>query len=273
MAPVAPIYTPDNIGLAFQLNWSLSIFLRQEVRAIPVALDDLREATRSDGFRILEHRGVDERAHQFFLSSLPQVAPATIIQKLKGRWQHLLRPVCPLAFRRNYHLTSVGAAEHAVLDDYVRRQPQRHALADSRIDTRQIEWQFHDPTIDLSMNRASAHGLFVHNLHLVLELERGDWCIESPTWERRRAMLVAMSRKKEWLLSRIGVVSNHLHLLLGCGIIENPRDVGLAVLNNLAYVDGMRPTYRFSFYVGTFGAFNREAIRRTLGSQARNGSA
>jgi hypothetical protein len=35
-------------------------------------------------------------------------------------------------------------------------------------------------------------------------------------------------------------------------------------MNNLAYVQGMKPMFRFSYYVGTFGPYDRGAIRRGL---------
>lgn len=264
MATLTPIYTAPNTKSAFSLNWSLSLFLRDDVRSIEVPVDDLSDAIQRDNLRLLEYRRASDRSHQFFVSSTPHVAPADILRSLKGRCQYLLKSACPRAFRRNYHLTSIGAADQATLEAYVGRQWSRHPMADERIQDRVHEWQFHDSTIDLAATRGSAHGRFTFNLHVVLELERGGWCIETPVWTARRTMLQRMARKKQWLLSRVGIVANHLHVLIGCGVSDSPLDVGLACLNNLAYVDGMRPNYRFGFYVGTFGSYEREVIRRSV---------
>lgn len=264
MGTLAPIYTATNTKSAFQLNWSLSLFLRDDVRSIEVPVDDLSDAIQRDDLRLLEYRRASDRSHQFFVSSMPHLAPAEIIRSLKGRCQYLLKSVCPRAFRRNYHLTSIGAADRATLEAYVGRQLSRHPMADERIQDRIREWQFHDSTIDLAATCVSAHGRFTFNLHVVLELEQGGWCIETPVWMARRTMLERLAHKRQWQLSRVGIVANHLHVLVGCGVSDSPLDVGLAFLNNLAYVDGMRPNYRFGFYVGTFGSYEREVIRRRV---------
>jgi hypothetical protein len=270
MATLTPIYTATNTKPAFQLNWSLSLFLRDHVGSIRVPVDDLRDAIQRDDIRLLEYRRASDRSHQFFLSSMPHLAPAEIIRSVKGRCQYLLNSACPRAFRRNYELTSIGAADHATLEAYVGRQSSRHPMADERIQDRVREWQFHDSTINLAATRVSAHGRFIYNLHVVVELEQGGWCIETPVWVARRTMIERMAHKKQWQLSRVGIVVNHLHVLVGCGALDSPLDVGLAFLNNLAYVDGMRPNYRFGFYIGTFGPYEREVIRRSVRAGKRN---
>jgi hypothetical protein len=74
-------------------------------------------------------------------------------------------------------------------------------------------------------------------------------------------MVQKVCRKKGYLLSRAGIVANHLHLALGCGIEDAPVTVALGFLNNLAYSHGMRAIYRFGFYAGTFGNFDLGALR------------
>jgi hypothetical protein len=77
-------------------------------------------------------------------------------------------------------------------------------------------------------------------------------------------MVIRASAKKGWSLSRIGMASNHLHVLLGCDVSETPSSIALGLLNNLAYAQGMKAAYAFSYYVGTFGNYDRDAIRRML---------
>jgi hypothetical protein len=57
-------------------------------------------------------------------------------------------------------------------------------------------------------------------------------------------------------------VSNHLHILLGCSVDESPQMVALALMNNIAYAFEMKPVLEFSFYAGTFGPYDRGAIRK-----------
>ena len=264
MSLIAPLYTADNCQLAYQLNWSLVVFVRERFRLPESWFDQLQCATEVDGVRLLEHRQPDERTHQFFVSSLPDVSPAEIVRSVKGRWQYLLRPTVPKAFQRNYRLTSVGSAELDVLDAYVGRQPAHHTMADPRVQIRFERLQFHDPRVDLGAIRQSVHGQFVYGLHFVFEFANGESCIESKLWQAREEMIVRAARHKKWLLSRIGVVANHLHVLIGCGMLDAPLNAGLSLLNNLSFVDGMRPSYRYGFFVGTTGPYNRMAIRRRL---------
>jgi hypothetical protein len=54
----------------------------------------------------------------------------------------------------------------------------------------------------------------------------------------------------------------------GCDITDAPCDVVLSLMNNLAYANGMKPVYEFSFYAGTFGPYDDHSIRRKLAGTA-----
>ena len=73
-------------------------------------------------------------------------------------------------------------------------------------------------------------------------------------------MMIRTAAKKRWRLSRIAILSNHQHILLGTNATDSPASVALAIMNNLAYAQGMKPVLRFSYYVGTFGPYDRNAV-------------
>lgn len=73
-------------------------------------------------------------------------------------------------------------------------------------------------------------------------------------------MIVNASRTKHFLLSRVGMVTDHLHLALGCPIEIAPIDVALGFLNNLAFVYEMRPMFQFGGFVGTFGEYDNRSV-------------
>ena len=57
MAGLLPIYTSDNVKIAYQLNWSLAVFWHDA----PFSddwLPALQQVTEADGVRSLEHRFV-----------------------------------------------------------------------------------------------------------------------------------------------------------------------------------------------------------------------
>ena len=259
-----PLYTPDNTTAAYQLNWSVALFGTGELPSLDVCLNDLKRATESDGVRILEHHRSDSNVSLFLVSTKPALSPSQIIRSVKGRWQYLIRDVVPKAFRRNYSITSVGEPTSEVLDKYLARQPQNHPMADADVQQRIEALQFHDVSVNLVADRISSHGRFIHSLHVVLENESGWNEIRNDVLIRSRRMIIDSAAKHGWGLARIGIVSNHLHVLLTADVTESPASVAISLMNNLAYVQGMRPVFRFSYYVGTFGEYDRAAIRKKL---------
>ena len=260
------LYTPDNTTAAYQLNWSVALFGADEFPPTAQWLSELKAVAESDGVRILEYHIAATNVMQFLVSSKPQIAPSQIVRSLKGRWQYLIRDTNPKAFRRNYSIGSIGEVNSDVLASYVARQPQNHPMADRRVQERIEALQFHDSELDFGSERFSSHGRFVHNLHVVLENEGGWHDTRAEVLIRSRQMIIDSAKKHSWGLARIGLVTNHFHILLSAEVTESPESVALCLMNNLAYVQQMKPILRFSYYVGTFGEYDRGAIRKTLRS-------
>jgi len=261
---MTPIYLPENCTPAYQLNWSVALFGRSTFPAPDAWLGALKTATESDGVRILEHRHSAANVTQFFVSTRPNLAPSDIVRSLKGRWQYILRSEYPTLFRRNYSIISVGDANSETLDRYVGGQVARHPMVDARVTQRLAGFQFHDPSVAIDQVRIGNYGRFVYGLQIVIE-NQGGWSeIREDVLAGSRAMILQASKSKNWQLARIGLVCNHIHILLGCHVTESPQDVALSLLNNLAFAQGMRPAFRFGYYAGTFGKYNRSAIRRSL---------
>ena len=265
MPSPAPLYTALNCTPAYQLNWTLSLFWTAPSLAPEQWLPSLRTAVEPDGVRVLEYHRPDATVGQFLLSTKPEVTPARAVRSVKGRLQYLIRRDLPRAFRRNYGISSVGPARHEAIVNYVGSQVSHHPMADERVQQRLTAYQITCPQVDLAAPRRSSHGEFLHNLHLVL-VHEGRWCeVRDEVLGRVHSMILRASRQKGHLLARAGIVPDHVHLALGCGVTEAPLEVALGYLNNLAYAHGMKPVYQKGFYVGTFGAYDLGAIRRRLG--------
>jgi REP element-mobilizing transposase RayT len=257
---VQPRYTSNLCSAAYQLNWSLSVFGRESLPSPAIAMKALREALQKDQLKILEFNHNPPNIVQFFVSSQPNANPSDIVRLIKGRWQYLMRTREPLEFRRNYRITSVGTANANVLNSYVNRQPDRHPMADQRVQELIESLQFHDAQVDLTTVRRSSHGEFRYALQVVIESESGWHDVRPSVQAAYRQAIVASCRKHGWLLSRIGLLSNHIHILVGPGIEESPMDVALVLMNNMVFTQGMKPMFRSSFYAGTFGEYNLGAI-------------
>ena len=71
-----------------------------------------------------------------------------------------------------------------------------------------------------------------------------------------RETIIKAAAKHRHLLSKAGILPDHVHLTLGCDVRESPGDVALSYMNNLAYALGMKFVFAFGFYVGTFGEYD-----------------
>lgn len=254
-----PIYTRHNCKVAFQLNWSLSIFWRNGIDN-DGWLDVLKQQTESDGVRLLEHRFPRPQHSLFLLSTKPHVAPSEAARSVKGRLQYILRRSRPKAFQRNYSIRSLGSTRREKLDEYLAQQVAHHPIADDRVRKRFEAYQIYQPDVDLSRARFGAHAQFWHNLHICF-VNTGRWRdIDEHTICGTRDTILRASRVKGHLLSRGGILPDHIHVALGCGLQDAPIDVALSYMNNLAHAQGMRPVFQFSLYVGTFGEFDLGAI-------------
>jgi hypothetical protein len=79
--------------------------------------------------------------------------------------------------------------------------------------------------------------------------------------DKTRDMLLQASVAKGHLPSRAGFLPDHIHCLLAWNLAEAPADVALAYLNNLAFVCGMKPVFKFSCFIGTCGEYDLGAIQ------------
>lgn len=260
-----PLYTAETIHVAYQLNWSVTLFWRD-----PITSDEwlvpLREATESDGVRILEHQFAAPDISRFLVSTKPGVAPPAMLRSLKGRLQVLVRAVRPRAFQRHYDVHSLGQARRETVETYLAGQVEHHPMADPRVtkslERNQIE-QGDVEGVDLSAMRSSGHGRFRYSLHLVMGRTERHREIREEKLAIAREGILRISRERGMLLSRAGVLPDHLHLLVGCPWEMSPLEVALCIMNNLAWMHGMKPIFEPGAYLGTVGEYDRNAVRKT----------
>ncbi len=261
MTARTPIYLPQTTSAAWQLDWSLTVFWQKA----PFAndwLEELQTSLESDGIRLLEHRFSREDHSLFWLSTLPGVKPVEMLQRVKGRLQHLVRNQWPQALRRNYDLHSIGSTRRDKAEQYVATQLPHHFPDDPEQRAALFDMQFVNPEIDLSQPRFSSHGRFRCNLHLVL-VHVDRWQQMQPAMhERVRAMIRRAAESKGHLLSRLGLLPDHLHLVLGFSPDESPEEIALSYMNNIASVYDMEPILKPSYYIGTIGEYDLGAIRK-----------
>ena len=259
MARLDPIYTAANCSFSCPLQWGVSAFWREE-GIVRDWLAQLTAALEPDGIRILSHRFAQSTVSQFLVSTKPDVAPVTIVQRVKGRLQHLLRTRRPKMWKGNYAIRSIGNVTRAAVETYIAKQIGHHRYADPLACERIRKYQFVSDAVDLAEPRSTSHGRYWYNLHLVIvrRNREAEWddSVLSATWE----MIIDAARVKQHVLSRAGILPDHIHLLIGCRIEESPLDVALGYMNNLAFVHAMQPVFQFGAFVGTTGEYTNRAI-------------
>lgn len=134
-------------------------------------------------------------------------------------------------------------------------------MADARIQARLKEFQIVQSEVDLSRPRHTSHGKYWYNLHIVLKYADGWREVRENVLRSTREMILKIGRAKRHLVSRGGLAPDHVHLTVGGRLEETPLDVGLSYMNNLASLHDMRPVFRFSCYLGTFGEYDLGAVR------------
>ena len=256
-----PLYTPADCKVAYQLNWSHSLFWNSPPHDCGW-FPDLAKAREADSIRLLEHEFKPPNVSQFLVSATPSVPPALVAHRVKGRLQHLTRRTAPKAFKRNYSLRSLGSTRQEKLDAYIASQLEHHPMADARVQERFSAYQVYHPEVDLVSARRNSYAQFCCNLHVVFATEERWREIRHDVMLRVRDMIESASRRKGHLLRRAGLLPDHVHLTLGCGLEEPAEEVALSYMNNLAYVQGMSAVFRNSYFVGTFGEYDLGVIPR-----------
>lgn len=259
MPSPAPVYTIENCKFASPLQWGLTVFWRQPIDTDPW-LNDLNENLEPDGIRLLQHRFVKPGISQFLTSTIPPVSPKLVVQRVKGRLQHLINRELPRPFKRNYSICSIGKVTRQTVERYVAEQLNHHTMADRGVQKRFAKYQIARSQVDLSAARATNHGMYLYNLHIVIVhqerwMETHDKVLQSVV-----DMLIRVCDSRGWLLSRGGILADHVHLLVGPSIDVPPVEVALSMLNNLAFVRQMQPVYQFGGYVGTVGEYGLQVI-------------
>lgn len=259
---MTPIYTAENCHFAFELCWSLTLFWKVPHHSDDW-LTDLQSATEQDGVRILHHRMGGSDCSMFLISTRPDLPPSKIPWSVKGRLQYLVRKDQPAAFQRNYDLRSVGSTSGSKVEAYVTAQLGQHAPDFGDLTEKFRDLQIINPDVNLFRPRFTAHARYSCNLHIVLVHRDRHAELRRDVWIAIREMLRSASSKKGHLLSRVGIVPDHLHFTIGVRPDEVPRDVALSYMNNLAFVHQMQPAFMHGCYIAGFGEYDLGAIQES----------
>jgi len=219
------------------------------------------EGWEQDGFRLLETRFSPERILMTF-SVKPGVVPTLFTARVKGRLQRALAGAgLRVAFSRKLAMQSIGENHREDVEAYISNQIARESWADPRIVQQLAPFTVTNPSVDLSVPTETTSGRYWYNLHLVLVTEK-RWRNSEVSWLAKiRDQSFRIAEKKGYGISRLSVMPDHLHFSLRGNIEHSPEQIALAFQNNLAYILGKARVWRDTYYVGTFGEYDMNAVR------------
>lgn len=262
---VEPLYTAGNLNPAYHLHFDWTGWPTAGTR-LPVPLPwrrpELEQAWEADGLRCLEGCASAEKI-QIAFSVMPQVCPVLLCARAKGRLQDALRKAgMPVRFSRKLSMRSVGENRRKDVERYIETQIGKERFADSRF-AQGLEELIHvDPRVDLSVPFETSSGRYWYNLHLVLVTEERCRIPGLERLRRIRDQSLRIAEKKGYGVSRLAVLPDHLHIALRGNIEHSPEQIALAFQNNLAYLLWQTRVWRPTYYAGSFGEYDMDAIRK-----------
>ncbi len=125
-----------------------------------------------------------------------------------------------------------------------------------------------DDSLDITQPISNNHGRYVLGLHLVL-VHTERWRIANAAFVQTSKEAFLASAKKYGLgISRLSILADHLHAAIRFTYDQSPEQIALSFMNNIAYCHGMLKMWMDSFYVGTIGPYDMNAIRRIVADQS-----
>ena len=264
-----PLYDPSEANPAYHLRYTWTGWPSQhKFEQTPVELlHRIEPLWEEDGIRLLEHRWTDEMV-QLLFSAKPNVSPLLLATRAKGRLDHAIRTAgLHMPLSRKFAVRSVGNNTTHEVEAYIERQVGKEEFVDDRFAELMATFTLTNDKVDLSRPSGSLRGRYWYNLHVVLVTAERFRVVDKQRLASIRDWSLKIAKKKAYSISRLSVMPDHLHLALRGDYAHPPDQIASAFQNNLAYALGKQRIWCDSFYVGTFGEYNMEAIRRKLKSR------
>ncbi len=269
--PVSPYYTSAHVNPAYQLRYNWTGWPSRAPLPPQPGQDfftELSERWEGDGIRLLEHTWTPDQIH-IVTSTKPFVSPAFAAARIKGRLQHALREHdTPVKFRRKFAIRTIGEAKEKTVETYIENQVANSDFADPRFARFLRKFSVVDRKVDLNSPSRSRSGRYWYNLHLVLAVQQRCTITNEKGLRTLRDGSLKIAQVKNYGISRLAVMPDHLHLALRGEITVSPEDIALSFMNNLAYMMNCRALWEASYYVGTIGHYDMGVVRRCV---ARSG--
>jgi putative transposase len=261
--PPQALYPGLNVEPAYQLRYTWCGWPSMgDLPALSSAgWESLTASWEEDGLRVLEKSPTNKRVLITF-SARPGVAPILLATRAKGRLQHAYRTLdgAPCKFSRKLSVRSVGDNCTEDVRRYIRQQVGEEPLLDP--DLRALLTRFNvECDVDLGAATRTMSGRYWYNLHLVLVTSERYRIADEAGLTILRDQSFRIAKKKGYTIASLALMPDHLHVALRGNIEHSPHETALAFQNNLAHALDRGRVWQATYYVGTFGEYNMNAIR------------
>lgn len=256
-------YLADTTTAAYSLRWSWTGW--PSLGSMPSLAENdwsaLADVWEQDGIRLLE-RKCQSDYWQATVSTKPATDPSFIVARIKGRIDHRCRSEkIPFKFSRKVSLRAIGNNTTLDVQDYIRQQVDsaQFCSSDFAQDLKQFTRIWQDKNLLEPIEVSSGHYWYL--LHLVLVVDEryriGNLVFLGELFEACQA--IALDRG--YLLGGLSVMPDHLHMCLRGAVTDSPEAIAVGFMNELCRRLRVVSLWRPSYYVGTTGAYNMNAVR------------
>ena len=223
--------------------------------------DALRAAWKSDGLELQSRAWTPEQIQMTFRAE-PQVAPAFLAARAKGRLQHALRQAgAPCGFSRKIAVRSLGDNVSEVVAGYLRQQAVRAELVDERYRATLRAAGFEDDAVDLSAPTETKSGRYWNNLHLVAVTADRFRIGKENFLDKVRAGIFAWAEETGSRLKAFAPMPDHVHVAARGNPERSPLDLSEALWRSLNRAAGCCLMGE-NVYAGTFSEYGLDAVLR-----------
>ena len=259
-----PYYEPNAVTPHYKLRYGWAGWPTRGTRfpkEMECHLSAPAKGWEEDGLRLLEASFSPECVLMTF-SVKPHVSPLLFTGRVKGRLQYALRGAgLRVKFSRKVAMQSIGENHREDVEEYIANQIANESWADPRMMEVLAPFTVTNPDVDLSAPTETTSGRYWYNLHLVLVTE-GRWRNSNVPWLAKiRDQSFAIAERKGHGISRLSVMPEHVHFSMRGNLEHSPEQIALAFQNNLAYCLARCRVWRETYYVGTFGEYDMNAVR------------
>jgi REP element-mobilizing transposase RayT len=257
-------YKPGSVQPAYALRWTWTGWPSNG--SFPEIDDSVFNETKlrweNDGIRLLEHRLASDQ-WQLTVSTKPSIAPATIVGRLKGRLDHAMRHGGrAIKFSRKVALRSLGNNSEHDVRRYVEAQVDSAGFVDPEfaIQLKQFSrtWNNQESSDPISVDS----GKYWYQLHIVLVTETRYRFRNLQAIAEIFESVQSIAQERRFSLGSLSVMPDHVHIQTRGACKDSPEETVLAFQNGVARQLRMASLWMPTYYVGTIGAYNMNAIRR-----------